>query len=270
MKRKIEVMTEKNGRKRMLNVGLCSVTFRSLSVEDVVGAAQQAKIQGIEWGGDIHVPPGDLKNAESVSILTKAAGMEIVSYGSYYRLGSKEQEASFETILETAVKLTAPAIRVWAGKIGSDKATENNWKEVVEDARRVADLATEQGIHVNLEYHGRTLTDTVDSATRLMKEINHPNVSLYWQPALLETVEERVQSIEKLKKWLTHVHVFHWKIIDGNLIMCPFSEGVSDWKKYLNKLEEKDGVRYLMMEFVKDDSVEQFLEDVRSLKSLIS
>ena len=254
----------------MLNVGLCSVTFRSLSVEDVVEAAQQAKIQGIEWGSDIHVPPGDLKNAESVATLTKNAEMEVVSYGSYYRLGSEEQEASFETILETAVKLTAPAIRVWAGKIGSDKATENNWKEVVEDAKRVADLATEQGIHINLEYHGRTLTDTVDSATRLMKEINHPNVSLYWQPALFDTVEDRVQGIEKLKTWLTHVHVFHWKMIDGNWIMYPFTEGISDWKKYLNKLEKKDGVRYLMMEFVKDDSVEQFLEDVRSLKSLIS
>lgn len=254
----------------MFKLGLCSVTFRDLSIEDVVEAAKQAEIQGIEWGSDIHVPPGDFKHAESVANLTKSAGMEVISYGSYYRLGSEKPEASFELILDTAGKLTAPAIRVWAGKVGSDCATENDWEKVIQDAKRVANLAAEQGIHINLEYHGRTLTDTAESATRLMKEINHPNVSLYWQPALLETVEERVQSIEKVNAWLSHIHVFHWGLVDGKWMMYPFSEGISDWKKYLKKLERKNDMRYLMMEFVRESSVEQFLEDVQSLKSLIN
>lgn len=253
----------------MFKAGLCSVTFRNLTVKEVIAAAKQAEIQGIEWGGDIHVPPGDLTEAEKVAALTKESGLEVTSYGSYYRLGLKEQDASFETILETAVKLEAPSIRVWAGRKGSDEATELDWQVIVQDARKIADLAQIKGVHINLEYHGRTLTDTVETAVRLMKEINHPNVSLYWQPALFETVEERATSIDKIKPWLSHVHVFHWEMIGKERIVYSFSEGVEDWRKYLAKLEIDDGVRYLMMEFVKDDSVGQFIDDVSTLKKLM-
>lgn len=253
----------------MFHIGLCSVTFRNLSAEEVVKTAQQADIHGIEWGGDVHVPPGDLENAAKVATLTKEAGMEVVSYGSYYRLGSADQHASFQTILQTAVKLSAPAIRVWAGKTGSDEATETDWKVVVEDARKIADLAAEKGIHINLEYHNRTLTDTADSAVYLMEKMNHPNVSLYWQPALFETVDQRVQSIEKVKSWISHVHVFHWKMIDNNRIVYPFSKGVADWEKYLTRLKRNRKARYLLMEFVKNDDIQQFLDDVQALKLLI-
>ncbi|RDW16010.1 AP endonuclease [Oceanobacillus arenosus] len=253
----------------MFKVGLCSVTFRNLSVEAVINAAKESQIQGIEWGGDIHVPPGNLENAEKVATLTKDAGMEIISYGSYYRLGDKTEEVPFQMILATATNLEAPAIRVWAGKLGSDEATEDDWQVVIKDARRIADLAKEKDIRINLEYHGRTLTDTVESATRLLKEINHDNVSLYWQPALFETVEERVNSIGKIRPWLSHVHVFYWEIINSNRVMYPFSEGVNDWKKYLAKLGNDNGVRYLMMEFVKNGSLEQFREDVETLRGII-
>lgn len=253
----------------MFKVGLCSVTFRNLSVEEVIEAAKEAQIQGIEWGGDVHVPPGDLDNAKNVATLTKEARLEIVSYGSYYQLGDESEEASFETVLQTAEKLEAPAIRVWAGSKGSDVATEDDWQIVVKDARRIAGLAMEKRIRINLEYHGRTLTDTVESASRLMKEINHSNVSLYWQPALFETVEERADSIDKIMPWLTHVHVFHWEMTENERIVHPFSVGVSDWEKYISKLKNHDGVRYLMMEFVKDNRIEQFLEDVAVLKRLI-
>ena len=50
--------------------GLVSVSFRKESPEAIVAAAAQAGLQGIEWGGDIHVPCGDIENAKRVSALT--------------------------------------------------------------------------------------------------------------------------------------------------------------------------------------------------------
>lgn len=253
----------------MFKIGLCSVTFRDLPVEKVIEAAKKAEIDGIEWGGDYHISPGDFEQAKRVASLTKEAGLEVTSYGSYYRLGNETGEAPFDTVLETAIKLGSPSIRVWAGDLGSDEATDSDYRTVTADAKRIADAAEEKGILINLEYHGKTLTDTAESAVRLMKEINHPNVCLYWQPALFESPEERAQSIDKVTPWLIHVHVFHWKINDGDLIMYPLSDGVSDWKTYLSKLKIDEGERYLMLEFVKDGKVEQFLEDAGVLKSLI-
>ena len=48
----------------MRPTGLLSVTFRHLPFERIIELAAEAGLDGIEWGGDVHVPPGDLKQAE--------------------------------------------------------------------------------------------------------------------------------------------------------------------------------------------------------------
>lgn len=249
----------------MFKVGLCSVTFRDLTVEQVIQLAIDANLEGIEWGGDKHVLPGDVERAVEVATLTEQANLEIVSYGAYYRLGDQEKDNSFEKILKTAQYLKAPAIRVWAGNLGSEQADKAYRIAVVEDARRIADMAEKQDIIINFEYHGGTLTDTEESALLLVKEINHPNVHLYWQPAVGEPVEKRLKSIEELKPWLTHIHVFHWDYTEK----LAFSEGLIEWERYLRELKTASGTRYLLMEFVKDDKPAQFLVDAKALREMV-
>src|SRR5690625_3600330 len=106
---------------KMYKTGLCSVTIRNLSVEEVIGLVTITGLDGIEWGGDVHVPPGNIEQASAVAKLTEENNLDVISYGSYYRVGeSKNNKASFKQILETAVHLKAPAIRVWAGGLGSE------------------------------------------------------------------------------------------------------------------------------------------------------
>lgn len=251
----------------MFKIGLCSVTFRNLTVEEIIELSSEAGIDGIEWGGDIHVSPGDLKRASEVAKLTEDADLQVTSYGSYYRVGDVDANvAPFEDILATAEHLQAPMIRVWAGTLGSKEADEQYRSSVVEDARRIADLAAEKNISIHFEYHGGTLTDTKESAATLMEEVDHPNVFIYWQPAVGESVEQRIASIEKVRPWLSYVHVFHWDITDR----LPFQEGIVDWEQYLEQLKTTEQTRFLLMEFVKEDCKEQFLEDVDVLKRLLN
>ena len=42
----------------MLKTGVCSVTFRNLNVERIIELVVEAGLDGIEWGGDVHVPTG--------------------------------------------------------------------------------------------------------------------------------------------------------------------------------------------------------------------
>ncbi len=106
----------------MIRPGLVSVTFRKLTPREIVTAAVQAKLQGIEWGGDVHVPHGKIDVAREVAAMTRDAGLAISSYGSYYRLGDEAKDL-LPRVIETAIALGAPVVRVWAGRVGSKDAT---------------------------------------------------------------------------------------------------------------------------------------------------
>ena len=107
----------------MISSGLVSITFRKLSPREIVDLVAKAQLDAIEWGGDVHVPHGDLSAAKDVHKMTNDAGLSLSSYGSYYRVGHDEP-VPFGEVLETAVELKAPTIRVWAGKKGSNDADE--------------------------------------------------------------------------------------------------------------------------------------------------
>ncbi|MCU0793379.1 MAG: sugar phosphate isomerase/epimerase [Opitutaceae bacterium] len=104
----------------MIHPGLVSITFRKLSPVEIVGLVRKAGLRGIEWGGDVHAPHGDIGRAREVRALTEDAGLKVAAYGSYYRAGWSEANGlSFKHVLDSAVELGAPTIRVWPGNKGS-------------------------------------------------------------------------------------------------------------------------------------------------------
>ncbi|MFZ4452633.1 sugar phosphate isomerase/epimerase family protein [Salibacterium aidingense] len=247
----------------MLKTGVCSVTFRQESIATIINLAVQAELDGIEWAGDVHVPPGNPAQAAATAKKTEASGLEVSSYGSYYRTGAARHDYSFETILETALALNAPSIRVWAGEKESRHADASYRQRVADDAVRIASLAQEKGVEVHFEYHGGTLTDTRESARKLMEETSHPNLKLYWQPAVGQDLENRLADIKEIKPWLKHVHVFFWVVTER----WPLLAGEKDWKHYLSLLSDTEEKRYFMLEFVQNDDKNQFLEDAEVLRT---
>ena len=63
------------------------------------------------------------------------AGLVVAAYGSYYRVGH-DDPAPFESVLDTAVELGAPLVRIWAGRSGSAEADDAYWTDVVTESRR--------------------------------------------------------------------------------------------------------------------------------------
>lgn len=250
----------------ILKTGLVSISFRKLSPEEIIKLVSRAGLQGIEWGGDVHVPHGDLERAREVSKMTRDAGLEAASYGSYYEVGcEKEKNIPFEKVLDTAKELGALTIRVWAGNRGSKDADQSWWNTVVEESRRIADIAQRTGITVAYEYHRNTLTDTTESAYRLLKEVGHRNIRSYWQPTVEWSEEACLDSIEKIIPWLSNIHIFHWE----SRKRMPLEEGIDKWLKYMEVIKKAEGSRYCMIEFVKDDEPEQFLADAEAVKKII-
>lgn len=249
----------------MFQTGLVSITFRQLAPARIVDLVTQAQLQAIEWGGDVHVPHGDLQAAREVQTLTRNAGLSVAAYGSYYRAGHPE-DVSFEAVLETAVALGAPTIRVWAGKQESAQACEAYRRQVVLDLQRLCELAKPTGIGIATEFHGGTLTDTAASTRQLMQEVEHPGIKTLWQPRVGAAVPAAMADLERLLPWLAHLHVFHWHGTKRR----PLAEGHEAWPQYLALAADNTLLRPALIEFVQDDNPEQFLQDAQTLRSWCS
>jgi sugar phosphate isomerase/epimerase len=246
--------------------GLVSITFRQLSPAEIVSLARKAQLQEIEWGGDIHVPHGDIARARQVGAMTCDAGLSVAAYGSYYAAGASSPQVAFEQVLETAVALGAPLIRVWAGREGSAAADAAARQRVVADTAWICDLAAEAGVTIAFEYHGGTLTDTPASARALLTAVNRPNLRSLWQPLGDADPAGRALVIEEILPWLSNIHVFYWP----SARRAPLSEGAGQWQAALTAAARGNRPTGLLLEFVADDSPEQFLSDAATLRRWLS
>ena len=249
--------------------GLVSITFRALSPAEVIALVVQAGLKAIEWGGDIHVPHGDIVRAQEVARLTRDAGLTVAAYGSYYRLGSSEAAGlPFEKVLASAVELGAPTIRVWAGVKGSAEVTEEERAAIVADGLRVADLAQARGLNISLEYHAGTLTDTRDSAARFSEELPHPAIDFIWQPSNGEDEASCIARLHDILPRVRQLHVFHWWPTAAE--RRPLAEGEPRWRHYLDIARSTGKPMPCLIEFVQGDRLEAFLQDAATLRSWLS
>jgi 3-dehydroshikimate dehydratase len=252
----------------VLQSGLVSITFRKLTPAEVVALVRQAGLRGIEWGGDIHVPHGDLGRAREVRELTAEAGLTIPAYGSYYRAGHSEDAGlPFAKVLDSALELEAPLIRIWAGAAGSETTDDDARWHIVSDLKRIAEQAGKAGVRIAAEFHGGTLNDTNASASQLLLEVDHPNFYSYWQPLSGMSDAVCIEGLTALSPRLAHVHVFQWRTPQDRQ---PLAEGAERWTEFLRHAAAAPGDRYAMLEFVQADAPENFLRDAATLNTWLS
>lgn len=251
----------------MIRGGLVSISFRKLSPQEIVALVARSRVRGLEWGGDVHVPHGDRNRAAEVAAMTRDAGLVVAAYGSYYRAGEPPgaDNPDFGAVLESAIRLGAPTIRVWSGRQPSAAADEAYRSRVTADLQRIGALAAPHGITVTCEHHAHTLTDSRASALRLYADLAAANVQPYWQPAPELSPSDNLAILHDLLPRLVNAHVFHWVVTAGRRERCPLSAGSHDWSGYLQAMAATGRTHWALLEFVKDDRPEQFLEDAAAL-----
>jgi len=248
----------------MITSGLVSVTFRNKTPEEICELCLKAHLGAIEWGGDVHVPHGDLDTARSVRKLCRERGLHICSYGSYYRVG--DDIAEFEKCVDTAAELGAPVIRVWCGRKGSADADPSYRAEIVAYLRDICAVADMKGVLVAPEFHGGTLTDEPDSVMRLIEDTEDiPNLRFYWQPRWDWSEEVRLDTLRMVVPKLAYIHTFTWEHIP-HIVRRELKDGAQMWKKALTIASDTCA----LIEFVKNDSDESLLQDAACLNDWIS
>lgn len=246
----------------MFICGIASISFRSLSAEEVIAAAADAGLGCIEWGSDVHVPAGDLTRAAVVAALTRARGLECSSYGTYFRLGVN-RPYEFKAYLDTAQVLGVDTIRIWGYDKGSAEIGESTWQTLVAEARQLCDMAAPHGITLSLECHRGTLTDDYTATLRFLEEVGRENLRTYWQPRQDRDYAYNMTAAEELAHLTTNVHVFHWIGKDK----LPLSEGRDAWFDYLGAFLDREK-HHLLLEFMPDGRPESLPAEAATLRRL--
>jgi 3-dehydroshikimate dehydratase len=253
----------------VIRPGLCSVTFRSLEIEEIVRLAADAGLECIEWAGDVHVPPGDSAAARHAARATEQAGLAVASYGSYLRFEGEDPEFESEAsgVLASAIALGAPRIRVWAGGAGSDETDGVHRALITRRIREFSDRAQEHGIEIGLEFHGGTLTDTIDSTMRLLHEIARAGVRSYWQPPQDMEEPEAIDTLRTVLGSASTIHVFSWW---PNHQRHPLSARADLWREVFGVLAAEGSARDALLEFVPDDDPGILTHEAEALRTLIA
>jgi sugar phosphate isomerase/epimerase len=255
----------------MIAPGLCSITFRSLSADDVIRVGCRAGVDGIEWGADVHAPPDGGAEIAALGARSRDAGLEVVSYGSYLGMAPPDrgEDAAVDAVLATASALGSPMVRIWTEFGVTATSSEAERRRVTERTGALVDRIVGEGLLAALEFHPGTLTETAASTTELLGSVGRAGLRTHWQPDPTLAASAAVDELAQVTPHLAHLHVFAWGpggIDDRH----PLADSESLWVTAL-ALANRDGAalpgrRYALCEYVRADDPDQFVDDVAVLR----
>lgn len=255
----------------MLKPGLVSISFRTLSPTQIIAACVEAQLEGIEWGGDKHVPHGDAQIAREVGQMTRDAGLQIAAYGSYYRCDN-DKSVEWARVLESASALGATTIRVWAGNVDWHDSTLADFTRVIADLERISQMAHQFSIAT--EFHGGTLTATAKGALEIVWNLTDFGIQTLWQPLqrgpnFEAKIEENLADLAMVAPFLSNVHVYEWANDANGEKQALSLQNSTQWPRYIQKLREIGGERWLLLEYVPGDDVAVLAREAGALRGLL-
>ncbi len=245
-----------------MKIGMTSLTLKEYETDDVVNCARQAGVCGIEWGVcPAHVVLGDKERAQRIKTLCAKNDIEIFSLGSYCRMEKREE---CEAVVQTAVLLGAPVIRVWAGGKSPSECDADYVSRIVSNSAYMADLAKESNVKIGFEYHHHTLTENSKSAVNFIRMVGRENAGLYWQPnCKLTTEENKMERDDVLPYFVGNFHIHNFSTFNG---YGRLEEIEDKLRVYFTDIRDEN--YNLLIEFVKDQKPENLMRDADILRKL--
>lgn len=262
-----------------MKTGLVSISFRKKSKSELIKASREAGLDYIEWGGDVHVPMGNVKVARSTKRYMHGAGLKSESYGSYFGLIYHCDEhfpMPFKKVLKTAKMLGAKTVRVWLGWpfCGCKKGCgvflcEKFFKKNVSITKSLCAQAKKAGLTLSIECHWKTLSDDYHDTLRFLNAVGADNLRLYWQPNHEKGFEYNLEALKALRPYISNVHVFNWDT-KGEKESLGTERGRYEWGEYFKVLnDENSSERICFLEFMPDGELSSLKTEAKILKEII-
>lgn len=241
-------------------LGLCSVSFRNKTAEEILIAMKKCGLNFIEWGSDVHAPKDDIKRLEEIAELQKKYDVKCSSYGTYFRIGVTPEE-ELKGYIKAAKILGTDILRLWCGDKNSEDYSAGEKELLFGECKVAAKIAETEGVTLCMECHNNTYTNAKDSALELMRAVETKHFRMYWQPNQFKNEEENIQYAKQISPYTENIHVFNWK---GNE-KYPLADAKDIWKSYLSCFDDD---KNLLLEFMPDDKIETLQGEADALKEI--
>ncbi len=241
--------------------GLCSISFRANTPEEIIKEMKKCGLEVIEWGSDVHAPCDDVEKLQNIVRLQQKNDIKCCSYGTYFKLGVNDT-AELNLLIDAAKILGTDVLRIWCGTKGSTDYTEDEKQKLFKECIKASSIAEKENVTLCLECHRGTFTDEADAALELMKTVNSKRFKMYWQPETIRNAEENLEYARLLAEYTVNLHVFNWTSDSRK----PLKEAVELWKEYLSCF---DGEHNLLLEFMPDDKIESLVTEAKALTEII-
>ncbi len=238
---------------------------------DLVTALKRARELGVAGVEFRRVPVGSHKKDETryLDILAEAWDrhpIPEISFGApgpnltFSDAGRREAEleSARSFYIEAAKRFPVKVINLLLGELinpdksvplsrfsqqGSILATSEQWQWAVEGCRVLVETAKSCHIRFALETHGIYLHDTVESACKLVKQVDRPGeMGVLWDRAnefLFDEMPDMAASLEMCRPCLFDVHLKNiLRYPSGGYRICGLSEGEIDIRQQIRLLRE--------------------------------
>ena len=211
-----------------MKIGFTTTSFRQIrNREKIVAIARDCGADIVEWGGDIHVKSA--ADAAEAKALCDGAGVEISSYGSYYRVGSGKRE-DWRNVCKIAAAMGCGSVRVWLGVKDSQKTDEATYGALVADAQACCEIAAGYGLAVCCECHDNTYNNDTDAFLKIQKDVERENFRTYFQ----SRYRKKAYDLDRIRRTLPYIESVHVSFSEQRREQFPRYDGA-----YLDALLER-------------------------------
>ena len=242
-------------------LGLVSISFRPLTVDEIMDLCEQNGLKYIEWGSDVHAPCDDAQRLAYLAAEQKRRGITCSSYGTYFRVGINPVEEIHGYIAAARI-LGTNIIRLWCGRKNYEDFTEEEKEKILSDAKAIAKIAEDEGVYICMECHNKTYTNCLRGALELMETVHSGHFGMYWQPNQFVPYETNLEYAKAISPYVTQIHVFNWE----NKNCYPLKDAVETWQSYLSCFK---GDHALLLEHMPNHLPEELPAEAEALRRIV-
>lgn len=260
-------------------LAFCSISALDRPLARVAELAASLGLDGVEVTAR---PPhleldADLAAVRDAGRAVRAAGSEVVAYGSYLGRFRLTTPAHAEREAARAAALGAPLLRVWAEPLDGapdDRAT------VVALLQTACDAARGDGITVVVERHVGSFADTPGRIAALLDAIDRPNVALNYQVLDFLPPDAATLQPADATALIRHARYFHLKNYRLNdtpggplLLGAALADGVLDYRAILGAALDAGYAGPMTIEFLAADArpvEERLAADVAFVRAVLA